>query len=66
MAIDPIEDLKEKLQRTKNLCQDLRIFINQSDQSGASAKISEIENSLDRVRRKMHEEFGWMLMNTEE
>lgn len=60
MAKDPIQELKEDLQRIMPLFDQLRNEINASRQSAASDKVKEIQSQLDDLKKKVHGNFHWL------
>ncbi|MBS3064638.1 MAG: hypothetical protein J4472_02395 [DPANN group archaeon] len=61
MAKDPIQELKEEYSKISPLFEQLRIEINASKQGAAADKIKEIERSLDELKRKIVNDFRWLL-----
>ena len=61
MQKDPIQELKEELQKILPLFDQLRTEINSSQKSVASAKLQEIEHGLHNIRMKIKNDFQWLL-----
>ena len=61
MAKDPIQELKEEYSKISPLFEQLRAEINASRQKAAAEKIKEIETSLDDLKRKVMNDFRWLL-----
>jgi uncharacterized protein Yka (UPF0111/DUF47 family) len=61
MAKDPIQELKEEYSKISPLFEQLRAEINASRQSAAADKIKEIEKSLEELKRKVVNDFKWLL-----
>jgi 5-bromo-4-chloroindolyl phosphate hydrolysis protein len=60
MAEDPITQIKQKLDNTKILCEELRKNIEKSDQKAATQVMGQIESKLDNIKRRLKSEFGWL------
>lgn len=60
MAKDPIQELKEDLQKIAPLFDHLRSEINASRQSAATDKVKEIQSQLEDLKRKVNSNFHWL------
>ncbi len=60
MSKDPIQELKEDLQRIVPLFDQLRSEINSSRQGAASEKVEEIKTQLEDLKKKVHANFHWI------
>ncbi len=60
MGKEPIQELKEDLQKILPLFDQLRIEINASRQSSASDKVEEIKTQLEELKKKVHANFHWI------
>lgn len=60
MSKDPIQELKEDLQKIVPLFDHLRNEINSSRQSAATEKLKEIQNQLEDLKRKVSSNFHWL------
>ncbi len=65
MPKDPIQELKEDLQKIAPLFDHLRTEINASRQSAASEKLKEIQNQLEDLKRKVSSNFHWLAPSPE-
>jgi len=61
MPKDPIQELKEELQKVLPLFDELRTEINASRQGAASTKLKEIEENLSSLRERINNDFHWLL-----
>ena len=60
MPKDPIQELKEDLQRVIPLFDQVRTEINPSRQSAASEKVKDIQTQLEDLKKKMQSNFHWL------
>lgn len=60
MPKDPIQELKEDLQKIMPLFDQLRIEINASKQAVASDRVKDIQAQLDDLKKKIHNNFHWL------
>ncbi len=60
MVKDPIQELKEDLQKILPLFDQLRTEINASKQGAAADKVEEIKTQLDDLKKKVHNNFNWV------
>lgn len=60
MAKEPIQELKEDLQKILPLFDQLRSEINASRQSAATEKVEEIKTQLEELKKKVHSNFHWL------
>ncbi|HIH15577.1 MAG TPA: hypothetical protein HA360_06120 [Nanoarchaeota archaeon] len=60
MPKDPIQELKEDLQKIMPLFDQLRIEINASKQTAASDRVKDIQAQLDDLKKKIHNNFHWL------
>ncbi|MDP3728380.1 MAG: hypothetical protein Q8R18_02895 [bacterium] len=60
MPKDPIQELKEDLQRIVPLFDHLRNEINASRQGAASDRVKDIQAQLDDLKKKVHNNFHWL------
>ena len=61
MAKDPIQEIKEDLQKILPLFDQLRTEINASRQSAATTKINEIQEQLLALKDRVKNDFHWLL-----
>ena len=66
MPKEPIQELKEDLQRILPLFDQLRLEINASRQSAAADKVEEIKTQLDDLKKKVHSNFHWVAPQKQE
>lgn len=60
MPKDPIQELKEDLQKIVPLFDQLRNEINASRQGAASDKVKDIQGQLEDLKKKIHTNFHWL------
>lgn len=66
MGKEPIQELKEDLQKILPLFDQLRVEINASRQSAAADKVEEIKTQLEDLKKKVHENFHWIAPQKQE
>ena len=66
MPKEPIQELKEDLQKILPLFDQLRTEINASRQGAASDKVEEIKTQLEDLKKKVHANFSWVAPQRQE
>ena len=60
MAREPMDEIKMYLKDVHMMCDDVVAQINASNQSKASTRLIEIEQTLEKIKTKLRNEFGWL------
>mgnify|MGYP001575586169 CR=1 FL=1 len=66
MPKEPIQELKEDVQKILPLLDQLRMEINASRQSTAAEKVEEIKTQLEELKRKVQMHFHWIVSEKQE
>ena len=66
MPKEPIQELKEDLQKILPLFDQLRTEINASRQGAASDKVEEIKTQLEDLKKRVHANFSWVAPQRQE
>ena len=66
MSGDPITSLKEELANASAVLESLRQAIESSNQSTAAAHYQDLTSKLEKIQRKLENEFRWLAPASEE